>query len=74
MHTSKIGTMEAIMILLTIVVTHTVLSLPKTLLSVTKSATVINIIYISILALLLVIFIVRLFKKFPGMDLLDISE
>ena len=74
MHTSKIGTMEAIMILLTIVVTHTVLSLPKTLLSVTKSATIINIIYVSILALLLVIFIVRLFKKFPGMDLLDISE
>lgn len=74
MHTSKIGTMEAIMILLTIVATHTVLSLPKTLLSVTKSASIINIIYVSILALLLVIFIVRLFKKFPGMDLLDISE
>ncbi len=74
MHTSKIGTMEAIMILLTIVVTHTILSLPKNLLSITKSATIINIIYVSLLALLLVIFIVRLFKKFPGMDILDISE
>ena len=74
MHTSKIGTMEAIMILLTIIATHTVLSLPKTLLSVTKSATILNIAYVTVLALLLVIFIVHLFRKFPGMDILDVTE
>lgn len=74
MNHSKIGTVEAIMLILSIIVTHTVLSLPNTLLITTKSATILNIIYVTILAVILVIIIYRLFKAFPGMDILDVSE
>jgi len=74
MNHSKIGTIESIMLILSIVIIHTVLSLPKTLLTHTNSATLLNIVYVTIIALLLVYFIYRLFKRFPGMDILDISE
>jgi len=71
---SKIGTLEAIMLILTIVVTHTILSLPRTILVSTKSASIINLIFVSILAIFISCFIVKLMRKFPGSDLIDISE
>lgn len=71
---SKIGTLEAIMLILTIVVTHTILSLPRTILVLTKSASIINLIFVSILAIFISYFIVKLMRKFPGSDLIDISE
>ena len=71
---SKIGTVEAIMLILTIVISHTILSLPKTILSTTKSATIINLLYVSLIAIFLAYVIYRLLKNFPGLDLIDISE
>lgn len=71
---SKIGTFEAIMLILSVVIVHTVLSLPKSLLNLTGSATFINIIYVSILAFIIIFIICKLLKNFPGMDLIDISE
>lgn len=71
---SKIGTLEAIMLILTIVVTHTILSMPRNILVSTKSASIINLIFVSILAIFISYFIVKLMKKFPGSDLIDISE
>lgn len=71
---SKIGTIEAIMLVLTIVVTHTILSLPREILVSTKSATVINLIFVSILAIMISYLIVRLLRNFPGLDIIDISE
>ena len=71
---TKLGTFESIMIILSIIVAHTVLSLPNVLVDSTKSSTLLNIIFISIIALIFVLFILKIFKKFPGMDLLDISE
>ena len=69
----KIGTLEAIMVVLIIVVTHTISSLPRQLLVSTKSATIINLIYVSIIATFLAFLIYKLFKKFPGQDIIDIS-
>ena len=71
---TKIGSLEAIMLVLTIVISHSSLALPNDILTNYNSASIINIIYVSIFALLLVLLIVRLFKKFPGMDIIDISE
>lgn len=71
---SKIGSVEAIMLVLTIVVTHTILSLPKEILASTKSATILNLIFVSILAIFISYFIVKLMKNFPGSDIIDISE
>lgn len=71
---TKIGTFEAIMIIISVVIVHTILSLPKTLLDSTKSAVILNVVYVTIVVLAFVFIICRLFKKFPGMDLIDISE
>lgn len=71
---SKIGTIEAIMLILTIIVAHTILSLPNVILSTYKSGSILNIIYVSIIAIICAYFIYKLFKKFPGCDIIDISE
>ena len=74
MNSTKINTVDAIMLVLTIAVAHSILSLPRTLLVTTKSATILNLIYISIIAIFISYFIYYLFKKFPGADLMDVSE
>ena len=74
MNQPKIGTFEAIMLILSIIVAHTVLSLPNVLVNSTKSATLLNIIFVSFLAFLFVLFLSKIFKKFPGLDILDISN
>ena len=74
MEKSQIGTVEAIMLILTIIVTHTMLSLPQSILSSQKSASLLNIIYVSIIAIIIAFLIYKLLKKFPGSDIIDISE
>ena len=71
---SKIGTVEVIMLILTIVVTHTIMSLPRELLVVTKSATLLNLVYVSFIAIFIALLIYKLLKNFPGLDIIDISE
>lgn len=74
MNQTKIGTLEAIMIIVSVVIIHTILSLPETIIDTTKSAAILNVIYVSIIVFLFIYIICMLFKKFSGMDLLDISE
>ena len=71
---SKIGTTEAIMLVLTIIITHTISSLPRELLVSTKSATIINLIFVSFIAILFSYLVVKLMKNFAGSDIIDISE
>ena len=71
---SKIGTIEAIMLVLTIIVTHTISSLPREILVSCKSATIINLIFVSTIAILFSYLVVRLMKNFAGSDIIDISE
>lgn len=71
---TKIGTAEAIMIILTIIVAHTMLSVPRDILESMKSASVLNLIYVGLIAILFSYAVFRLFKNFPGMDIIDISE
>ena len=71
---SKIGTVEAVMMILAIVVTHTILSLPREIVVTTKSAAIINLIYVSIIAIIISYLIAKMLKNFPGQDIIDISE
>lgn len=72
--TSKIGKIEAIFLIITIMINHIILNLSKALLDSTGSSTLLNIVFVTIIALCIVYFISRVFKRFPGMDILDISE
>lgn len=71
---TKIGSIEAIFIILTIVVSHSMLSLPRNYITITKSATIINIFFITGIATLLSILIYKLIKNFNSSDIIDISE
>jgi len=74
MDNSKIGSKEAIFVILTISIAHTILSMPRNILLNTKSSIIINLVFVGIVLIGLCFLIIRLFKNFPGLDILDISE
>lgn len=71
---SKFTTVEAIMLVLTIFLTPSILSMPKNLIDTTRSSILINIVYVTIIAIFIAILIYRLLKNFPSYDIIDISE
>lgn len=73
MSKSKIGTVEAIALILSVLAPFTVISLSRTFINEIKSSILLNIIYVTIIALFIAILIYSLFKKFPGLDIIDIS-
>ena len=74
MNQTKLSSLEAISLVLTITIAHTVLSLPRILLNSTKSATLLNLLYVTGIVILLAWLIYYCFKKFPGQDILDVSH
>lgn len=74
MENTRIGKSEAIALIITIMVNHAVLDITKTIVSTTDSSTLLNTIYISIIALILSYIIYLLLNKFPTFDILDISN
>ncbi len=70
----KISTISAIMLTLSIVVSYISSSLPRTFINETKSASLLNIIYITAVVLFIILIFCKLIKRFPGLDLLDISN
>ena len=70
---NKIGFAEALGILLIVVYAHLILLLPKIVIEDQGTGSVINIIYITLLALFAVYVLNLLYKKFKGMDILDVS-
>lgn len=74
MSNSKIGTIEAIMLILTNILTSAILSIPRSILVTTGSSSIINLIYVSIIAIFIALLIVKLLRNFPGFDIIDISE
>jgi len=73
MNFSKLEKYEAVFLIVNIIIAHVILNLPKDLFTVTGTATPLNVIYVSILAIFFVYFVSRLFKKFNNSDILDIS-
>ena len=74
MTNSKISVPEAISIILIVLAAHTLVSLPKSLLNITGSATIINLLYVGIILFFLILLIVKLYKNFAGQDIIDISN
>ena len=70
----KIGNFEAIALILTVIVNHVFLNLPKNIIASTSSASIINVIYISLIAVLIGYLICKLLEKFPRLDILDIAN
>ena len=65
MENSKISAVEAISIVLGIFLAYTLVALPRSMLDSTKTATIINLIYVGIIALFITFLIYKLLLKFP---------
>lgn len=65
MNNSKIGTKEAIALILTISITHTILSVPRNLLYNMKCSVLLNLVFVGLVLLGVIFIVVKLFKNFP---------
>lgn len=74
MNHNKIGYVEAICIVAIVTITSVLLNEPKNILKIVGSGAILNVIYITILALALAYIIYLLFKNFKNSDILDIGE
>ena len=74
MEIKQISNFQAIALILIIVTNHLILGTPRALIAETGTGTILNMIYVFILAILLVFIITKLFSNFNGKDIIDISE
>ena len=74
MTNTKTSSLAAIFLIITIMINHIILDIPKTILNTTGPSTPINIIFITILIIFLTLIIVKLFEKFPGSNILNVSN
>lgn len=65
MSDKKIGNIEAIALIITIMVNHIILNLPKSIIHSTSSGAVLNVLFISLFALGIAYLISNLLKSFP---------
>ncbi len=65
MESSKITSAEAISIVFGIFVAYTLVALPRSMLESTNTATLINVIYVGVIALFITFLIYKLLIKFP---------
>lgn len=71
---SKIGFVEAIALIVVVILNSIVLNLPETFIGSCGSSSSLNVIFVSILALIFLFIIVKLFKNFSNSDIIDVSE
>ncbi len=74
MNNEKIGFGEALCILIIVTLSHLILTLPKAIIQSQGSSSILNIMYVSIIVLIIIFFITKLYKNFRGKDILDISS
>lgn len=70
----RINKLEAISLIVIVTINQIIFNLPNNMISNIGSSSWINIIVISIIAILLCLLIIKLFNKFPSQDIIDISE
>lgn len=74
MGNTKIGSLEAISLILITMVIHTFLNIPSIIVSDMSSSAILNVFYVSIIAIILSYIVYKLLNKFPTFDILDISN
>lgn len=74
MGNQKIGTLEGISLILIVIISHLLLNIPQTIINTCGTSSSLNIIYLSIISILICCLIVWLMKKFPNSDVIDISD
>ena len=71
---NKIGFVESISLTLIVMISHILLNLPNEILGSTASSGPLNVIYITVLAVIIFLVFNKLFSSFQGKDILDVAE
>lgn len=74
MSEQKLGKWEAIILIFSVVINHIILGLPRGIVEDQYSSALLNVIYISIIAIIIIYLITKLFEHFPGLDIIDIAN
>lgn len=74
MKEAKLGTIQAVSIVATVMISHIILNLPNHLINETGSATILNLIYVFTISLILFWIASKVFSLFPNSDIIDICE
>ena len=74
MENTKIGNKEAIALLVTIAFNHIIMNVTKSIIDTTASASLLNVLYVGIVAIIFTSIICYFLNKFPTLDLIDVSE
>lgn len=74
MNNNKIGFVESISLTLIVIISHILLNLPNEILGSTASSGPLNVIYITVLAVIIFLVFNKLFSSFQGKDILDVAE
>ncbi len=74
MNNEKINTIEATFLIVIVTLAHIILNLPNSILKQSGSASIINVIFVSFLTIVFFFILNKLFKPFPGKDIIDVSE
>ena len=74
MNVNKISSIEAIALILILTINRLSISLPQDIILSCGSSSILNVIYISIVAIIFTLIIIKLFKRFLGQDIIDVSN
>ena len=74
MEKTKIGTLHAASVIITVMISHIILNMPNHLISSTGSATILNLVYVFAISILVFYFASKIFSYFENKDLIDICE
>ena len=73
MNSKELGTLEAISVFITIIISHVIIYLPEKIISDIGSSSIISVCFMTSMIFLLTFIVIHLFKKFSTMDILDVS-
>lgn len=74
MKNANIGTIQAASVIITVMISHIILNMPNHLISTTGPSTILNLVYVFVIALGIFYIASKIFDLFPGQDMLDICE
>lgn len=74
MEREKTNSIEAISLIIIIMINHLILNFPNNIIFQTGSASIINVVYISIISVLFFLIIYKMMNKFPGKNIIDIAK
>lgn len=73
-NTLKLNKWEAVFFILIIIINKIILNLPKNLILVCSTGSILNLLYLAIISIIILYIILKLFKPFSNADILDLSE